>query len=103
MRKYFILLGLVILLCYLSNFIHAQEEKIILENKFGNVTFSHKLHTESISCQICHHKGLDSPKCSDCHTKDTEVNYMSAFHRKCIDCHKEKAKGPVSCNDCHKK
>ena len=25
------------------------------------------------------------------------------FHMVCIDCHKEQAKGPTKCDDCHKK
>jgi len=107
MRRYIVIAGLIIVLCLcfwtLNSFIRAQEETITLENTFGNVTYSHKSHTNLATCQDCHHTGMDTPKCTTCHTKDSKVNAMNAFHKKCIDCHKEKAAGPTACTDCHKK
>lgn len=107
MKRYIIVAGLIISFClcfwFFNSFIRAQEETITLKCTFGDVTFSHKLHTELASCQECHHTGLDSPKCSSCHTKEAEVNPMKAYHKNCIDCHKEKAAGPTACADCHKK
>jgi hypothetical protein len=107
MKKYIIVAGLIISFCLcfwiFNSFIRAQEETVTLENTFGNVTFTHKQHTGLTSCQECHHPGLDTPKCSSCHTKESEVNPMNAFHKNCIDCHKDKQTGPTACADCHKK
>ena len=107
MKKYIAIFGLIIgfSLCLwaFNSLIRAQEEIITLKCSFGDVAFSHKLHTDLTSCQECHHTGLDTPKCSSCHTKESEVNPMEAFHDNCVACHKDKSVGPTACADCHKK
>ena len=101
----------------------AQEKKapdsvtIKLEGaKMPPVTFSHKAHIEKakIDCAVCHHKDKD-PKapeaCVKCHdvkeVKNGASTAKDAFHKQCIDCHKEGAKkgvvAPVKCNECHKR
>ncbi len=84
--------------------------------KFGVVPFSHKAHVEKekIDCATCHHKDKnpkEPDKCSSCHmpkdVKDNAPPAKDAFHKNCIDCHKEAAakgkKAPTKCNECHKK
>lgn len=95
----------------------AEPTSIKLEGgKLPPVSFSHITHTEKtkIDCVKCHHKDKD-PKnpelCISCHlikeVKDNAPMAKEAYHKNCIDCHKESvAKGvaaPVKCNDCHKK
>jgi len=75
------------------------------------VQFPHKAHVDmGGTCKECHHTlegDMDMPtqKCGDCHTDDSEVKPMKAFHGNCIDCHKAVKKegktAPVKCNDCH--
>lgn len=70
---------------------------------FGQVTFSHSLHTQAAGCKDCHHMGEVTQKCNSCHTADASMDSKTAFHTNCIDCHKEKSVGPTGCMDCHKK
>lgn len=59
------------------------------------VTFNHKLH-QGQGCKKCHGEGAPAK---------IELTKDKA-HALCIDCHKEKAKGPVDakvCTACHKK
>ena len=81
-----------------------------------------------VSCNDCHHHPEDDEAalraCTDCHGKeegiseaalktctecheadeieDTEMmKKADAFHKQCIDCHKDFEKGPVECAGCH--
>lgn len=95
-------------LVFFSAYVRAQDQAmpdtITEESSFGNVTFSHKIHTEAAACKDCHHMG-ESPvqKCDSCHTADSKTTTKDAYHKNCIECHKEKAKGPTGCMECHKK
>ncbi len=104
---------------------HGPENIMINEAaaKKPGVEFPHWKHQDMVpKCTTCHHtdKGLSasSPadvkveKCSACHLdpKDPEMPSMrqmsmkkNPFHMKCIGCHREEAKGPTRCADCHKK
>jgi hypothetical protein len=103
----FLLMACSLLFFGLYRFVTAQEstapESVTLDNTFGKVTFSHKAHAAMGECKTCHHMGTPDQKCEICHTKDAKVDAKSALHKNCIDCHKEKAKGPTGCMDCHKK
>lgn len=79
------------------------------------VTFDHKAHGDRANatkekCQECHHK--DAPgkeqKCStkDCHGAKAEgkkLDLKEAYHKQCKGCHQKEKKGPVKCDECHKK
>jgi predicted CXXCH cytochrome family protein len=70
-------------------------DTVVLKAKDGNVTLDHKAHSKQ-GCKNCHPGG--KPGKVEL-TKDTA-------HKLCLDCHKEKAKGPVDekkCDACHKK
>jgi predicted CXXCH cytochrome family protein len=70
-------------------------ETVVLKAKDGNVTFNHKAHQKQ-GCKNCHEGGKPGK---------IELTKDSA-HKLCIDCHKEKAKGPADekkCDGCHKK
>jgi len=97
----------------------AQPDKVTIDDKYPNklkgpVTFNHKAHASSIACTKCHHTWKQEtsktpPKCAECHKAgDTsEKGLKNAFHKQCIDCHKDlqkqgKKTGPtVKCSDCH--
>jgi len=95
----------------------AEPISIKLEGgKLPPVNFSHITHTEKtkIECIKCHHKDKDTNNpepCVKCHlineVKDNAPKAKDAYHKNCIDCHKESvAKGtaaPAKCNECHKK
>lgn len=84
------------------------------------VPFAHDAHNEKAElddCVICHHSMTDDGKrdmeyssegdpCSSCHDitrDDGGTPLMRAYHKQCITCHEEKAKGPVACGECHVK
>lgn len=105
--------------------------RIMFKSTGGKVLFDHKTHTvESgygIKCADCHHhpEGDDSAlrSCGDCHSqiedvkKETSIcrechdegeleseetmKRSDAFHKQCIDCHKENDAGPKECSACH--
>jgi hypothetical protein len=59
---------------------------------------THIKHQEYGPCSDCHHKGLEDPKCSNCHKPEESKDI---FHQQCKDgCHKVKG-GPTGCKDCH--
>jgi type 1 fimbria pilin len=68
-------------------------DTVVLTAKNGDVTFNHKVHSESMDCKVCHGDG--KPGKVDL-TKDTA-------HALCKDCHVKKAAGPTKCGECHKK
>lgn len=70
----------------------------------GTVTFDHAKHQGLASdCAICHHTGMDVPKCKDCHdAKPDAPKAKKVFHKLCKDCHKKEA-GPTKCKECHVK
>ncbi|MEN6615403.1 MAG: cytochrome c3 family protein [Syntrophorhabdus sp.] len=95
-------------------------EKVTLKldgAKFPPVAFSHPLHTQKakIDCVVCHHKDKNPKEpgsCMPCHdlkdVRNGAIPIKDAYHKKCIDCHKEavaakKVNAPTKCNDCHKK
>jgi cytochrome c553 len=75
------------------------------------VVFSHKVHSEANDCTVCHHTATSSDNvksCFECHGKDPKANDPSVssakdnpFHIRCKGCHKEQAKGPTKCKECH--
>jgi len=81
--------------------------------KKAPVVFPHKTHADTNDCVVCHHtsKGKDDvTSCFECHGKDPNANDPSVssakenpFHIRCKGCHKEQAKGPTKCGECHKK
>lgn len=92
----------------------------------------HARHKEIGTCQVCHHKerpGTTEPRpCRTCHKPESNKDAlvlgdlhakpgtiakpeykddkgpppMTAFHGKCIGCHKAMKQGPVVCRDCHR-
>ena len=85
-----------------------------LVDKYQPVTFSHKVHAQmsemSGGCANCHHYNTSGPilKCSECHSVERKREDISkpdleaAFHRQCINCHKEWSHS-TNCNSCHVK
>ncbi len=84
------------------------------DDQYGPVRFMHAKHAQLIdNCFECHHhrpEDLKTPeivRCSACHQQSFVVDLpgriglKAAYHRKCIQCHKEENKGPVTCTGCH--
>lgn len=85
-------------------------------DKFAPVPFTHKRHyvDYEIPCRACHHGWKvdlrENPfKCKECH-KGKELSeailLRNAFHRSCLNCHRElrrrkKPTGPIGCKTCH--
>ncbi|WP_306532978.1 cytochrome c7 [Geobacter sp.] len=73
----------------------AHDKVVVLEAKNGNVTFEHAKH-----------KGVKGD-CKACHESEAggKIAGMGKdwAHKTCIGCHKEMAKGPQKCGECHKK
>ena len=95
---------------------------LTLKSKQGDVTFTHKAHSDIVGagkCNKCHHTskadGSDVKKCGDCHLeKESEkdgkkvMSIKDAAHKQCQGCHAEmKAKHPKApgkkCTECHVK
>lgn len=76
-------------------------------DKQSAVTFSHKLHSERTECFTCHHEAKTKEEiksCFECHGTDASAPApKDAYHDQCIGCHKEQAKGPTKCRECHPK
>jgi hypothetical protein len=109
----------------------ALEPDKVVAARFGDVVWNHELHARMkgiANCQVCHHterQGTADPKpCRTCHkpqsnrdallianlhTDEATPQYqdqdgpppMTAFHAKCVGCHKAMSEGPVGCRDCH--
>jgi len=89
-------------------------------NKKSAVEFPHAKHFEHLKCSTCHHKQEDlsletadqAQPCSECHLKPEEASTpicsqmspkKNPYHITCMGCHKEEAKGPTKCDECHPK
>lgn len=76
--------------------------------KYGPATGFHKVMSEKVSCQTCHHNsGGEIRACKDCHDSpanphnSTKPGLKAAYHQRCISCHQEDFSGPQSCTKCH--
>ncbi|MCF8353997.1 MAG: cytochrome c family protein, partial [Melioribacteraceae bacterium] len=79
---------------------------------YAPVVFSHRLHAEMSNmaggCQLCHHYNPPGVilGCQECHENSrsrTDLNkpdLKGAYHRQCIDCHREWTH-EVECASCH--
>lgn len=83
--------------------------------------FSHDDHNAVAEleedCALCHHlyedgrlvadESSEDQLCSDCHglksTPDNGISLEVAYHKRCRECHFDRAKGPVLCGECHVK
>ena len=84
----------------------------LLSDRYGPVYFSHKVHAQmsimSGGCENCHHHNTSGPilKCNSCHESSRKREDVSipdlkgAFHRQCMDCHREWSH-ETGCNSCH--
>lgn len=83
-----------------------------VEDLYEPVVFSHRLHAEmagmSGGCEMCHHYNPPGNvvSCSECHSVSrkrediSKPDLKAAFHRQCIDCHREWS-GELACESCH--
>ena len=76
--------------------------------KKAAVSFDHAKHKD-VKCEQCHHKGMDDPKCGNCHKLEAEggtPKIQDAAHAKdkgaCRSCHFDGGAQKFKCNDCHK-
>ncbi len=104
--------------------VHSQADMTVISNEqFPNpqrpaAAFPHDAHNEKAAledkCWHCHHmdgKNLSEDSssegvpCVDCHAVAPDsadvTPLMDAYHKQCIDCHEQQAKGPLACGECH--
>jgi octaheme c-type cytochrome (tetrathionate reductase family) len=80
------------------------------------VRFMHMKHATVVEdCLVCHHHrpadaaASETVRCSACHQDSLKTESQErpglkgAYHQRCMECHKERNKGPVGCTDCHGK
>ncbi len=116
MRKMAVLLAALLAAVFaLGTAMAAPPDKVTIkeiQKTKGPVTFDHKAHSGKMKCNACHHKsdekGTNAQKCSaaDCHGAKAEgkkPDLKESFHKQCKGCHQKEKKGPVKCDDCHKK
>lgn len=84
-----------------------------LANIFHPVSFSHDTHAHmsemGTGCETCHHdfEDGDYEPCSACHTNtpasaaDETPSLNGAYHRKCMNCHREYKPKQSICSTCH--
>jgi hypothetical protein len=77
--------------------------KVNKDAQMGAVTMTHVKHEDAgVKCIVCHHKEHNDDRikiCSKCHLGEGADELM---HNLCVNCHKEKKKGPTDCTACHK-
>jgi len=82
-----------------------------LVDLYGPTVFSHSNHVEyEERCEICHHHSSEvetAPPCRECHglpsTDLDRPGLKGAYHRQCMNCHREMGSGPMGCEECHPK
>jgi len=104
MKKFLVLLAVFAIVG--SALVAVAQDKgpaeVKLEAKMGTVTFPHEAHQALTDCKTCHHTG-EYAACTSCHDGTKAPKAKDAFHKRCIDCHKEQKKGPAKCKECHVK
>jgi len=81
-----------------------------LVNLYDLAVFNHAAHTEyEADCEVCHHHSSEVekfPPCRECHgfpsDTITRPGLKGAYHRQCMNCHRQMESGPLGCEDCHK-
>jgi hypothetical protein len=82
-----------------------------LTDLYVPVKFSHKAHVSyAESCDVCHHHHSEverTPPCRECHGQPfktlSKPGLKGAYHRQCMNCHRESGSGPLGCEECHEK
>lgn len=90
-------LVVAVAVAFASNAFAAAPGPITLPAKPGAVTFNHKTHA-ALKCTQCHAEEAGGDIAGIGKDMDKEK-----AHAACLGCHKEQAKGPQKCADCHKK
>jgi hypothetical protein len=70
----------------------APEKVVRTTRSFGTVTIDHRAHLAR------------KAHCADCHGKGpvTKIEFTPRLaHDRCIGCHREQKRGPMSCRECH--
>ena len=71
----------------------------------ATVDFSHGVHEQKVTdCKTCHHMGVGSGTCRDCHGVHPAAPSMKrAMHKSCRPCHaRMKVANKRDCAFCHK-
>lgn len=70
----------------------------------SKITFSHQTHEARVpDCKNCHHMGVGTGTCKDCHGKDARFpDAKTALHTSCRGCHeKMNVSAQGNCSFCH--
>jgi len=82
-----------------------------LVDQYEAVPFDHAGHEDyADDCETCHHHASDvehTPPCRECHGEISgdlrKPGLKGAYHRQCMNCHREMDAGPMGCEECHPK
>ncbi len=84
-------------------------------DRYEPVLFAHRIHARmsemSGNCVLCHHYNPPGSvlACSECHAAETssknadlsKPGLKGAYHRQCINCHRESGLAATQCESCH--
>jgi DnaJ-class molecular chaperone len=71
----------------------APPQKVVFKNSKGDVTLDHTAHlARRAHCATCHGPGV---------VAKIEGFEMQRAHLVCVGCHRDNARGPILCKDCH--
>jgi hypothetical protein len=82
-----------------------------LADQYEPALFNHTNHVEyAADCETCHHHSSEvegAPPCRECHGETSgdlrKPGLKGAYHRQCMNCHREMGAGPLDCVGCHAK
>jgi DnaJ-class molecular chaperone len=67
--------------------------RVVFKNAKGDVTLDHEAHlARRTRCATCHGPGV---------VAKIEGFEMQRAHLVCVGCHRNNARGPILCKDCH--
>ena len=81
-----------------------------LVDRYEPTRFSHANHVDyEGDCEVCHHHASEVekyPPCRACHGLGSDdldkPGLKGAYHRQCMNCHRQMESGPLGCEECHK-
>jgi hypothetical protein len=82
-----------------------------LTSQYVPVKFQHRAHVDyTTGCTRCHHHHNEVepvPPCRECHGLShanlARPGLNGAYHRQCMNCHRESGAGPLECTGCHER
>ena len=103
----FLVVGVVVMFALPAMSMPRGPERIGFSGQtMPKVDFPHEAHKGYVSdCKECHHMGVGTGSCDDCHGKDSRApDTNRTYHKSCRGCHSERGvSGYRDCAFCHKR